>query len=143
MKSNKYTKYLGTIFFSFNQTQLPSNREAKIKQEKASISLSYSWSSVIIYRSNNQKWNYQFPPEKSVLSHFWYISHLTMVIWGEKQINLFCSSESFLFTSFNFLHSILSPSSGWGIFTYTHRESNIYSSLRQIYDVATHWNTDS
>lgn len=68
------------------------------------------------------KWWILSQPETSVLSHFSFYSHFTVVIWGEKQINLFSSYGSSVSTSFSWLTSITSPSSGWETFIYKHRE---------------------
>ena len=58
--------------------------------------------------------------------------------WKKETTNFLCPHGSFVSTSFNWLISIMSLSSGWGTFIYMHRESNIYSSIRQIYDITTH-----
>ena len=52
---------MGTICFCFffNQKQLPTKRRGKRKQGKQTIP-SCSWSSIIIYRNNKEKWNHEF-----------------------------------------------------------------------------------
>lgn len=137
MMSNKYNKYLEKFAFPLiKDNYLVTGRQRKNRENQVLLHLVHE--DFLLYTgtpTKNESMNSL--KKKSLLSHFSFPSHLTVVIWGGKQTNLLCSHGSFISTSFSWRTSITSPSSGWGIFIYMHRESIIYTSIRQIYDVET------